>query len=161
MRVVHQVCRDPECACTAAEMTSSLGRSVVLHVCVFALTHGGFPRYRNQRSARKHRDVVLPHCRTGRPTLSVATRFPDSSRREHYWSPQAFKPSSDAIFVIPQTWLAQPPTSRAAVTWMCRRACACCTTLGEKSVCHDWSSLRRNTAVRLNFNVTRHLCTTP
>ena len=93
---------------------------IVLWLCMprracHALTSDGFIGYRGPRPARKHRDgnlASLSHvslnavCFCGIPGVI---------------SPQA-------CVSLPQTWLAQPPSSCAAGTQMRRHACACCIT---------------------------------
>ena len=77
--------------------------------------------------------AVLPHWRTVRSTLCVATRLPVSLRCEQDWSLQAPTPSPDTILSYHR-----PPPSCIAVTWMRCHACACCTTIGKGQVRHVW-----------------------
>ena len=144
--------------CGTSWMTGSCRGCSCRDVYVFTSTHC----VSLTTAARKHRDVVLPHCRTVRSTLCVSAGFPDSSRREHDWS-SGFNSVFRHDLVIPQTWLAQPPSSLAAVAWMRRHACVLAAPQSARNqsavmgLSERLSSLRRNTAVRLKFNVARQL----
>ena len=110
-------------------------------------------------SARKHLGVVLPHSRTVRSTLCVATGLPDSSRCERDWPLQASTP-------LQTRFCHTTDMARATSTFLC-----CCSldalprlrllhhSRREISLSDRLSSLRRNTAVRLKFHVARQFCT--
>ena len=120
----------------------------------FHVDSGRFSDNRNQRSARKHRDVVLPHCGTGRSTLCVSTGFPDSSRCEHKWTHAtdlARATSNSLVLQLPGC--AAMPVLAALVR---AEKSSAMTGLSDRL-----SSLRRNTAVHLNFNVARQLAHHP
>ena len=151
--------------CGTSWMTGSCRGCSCRSVHVFTLTHGCFfLDHRNQRSAHKHRDVVLPHCRTLRPTLCVTTGFPVSSRCEHDWSPQASTPS-------PETMLShhRPGLDNLHLPVLLLLGCAAMPALAAPQPARNQSAvaglsdglspLRRNTAVRLNIFVAHQFCT--
>ena len=124
--------------CGTSWMTSPWSRLFTPRRVCFGSNLCPFLDHRNQQPARKHRVVVLPHCRKVRSTLYVATRVSDSSRREHDWPPQDSTPSpaKTSSHDRPGSHTLQIP---ALLLPGCAAVPACCTPFGEKPVCHDWS----------------------
>ena len=142
-------------------MTGSCRDCPCRGVYVVTWTHGVSLDYRNQRSARKHRDVVLSHCRTVRSTPCV---LPQNSqiRREHDWFPQTSTPSPDTT-----SSYHRPGPHNLKLPALLLPGCAAMPVLAApQSARHQsaliclsdgLSSLRRYTADRLNFYMANQL----
>ena len=149
--------------CGTSLMTGSCCGFSRRDVYVSALTHGVSLTTVISDLLEKHCDVVLPHCRTVRSTLGVTARFPDSSLREHGWLPQASTPSSDTT-----SSHHRPGSHHLKLPALLIPGCAAMpvaaplsarTLSGMIGLSDRLSSMRRNTAVRLNFYAARQLCT--
>ena len=135
-------------------MTSSCRGCSCRDVYVFALTHGGFLEYSNQRSARKRRDVVLASLSHGSLNAARCHRTLRFVTPRARLVPSSFHTISRRDLVIPRTWLAQPHSSCVAVTWLRCHACACCTKIGKRPVFHGWPQQQ---ALRSTSHSAHHL----
>ena len=121
----------------------------------YALTSDGFLGFRGPRAAGKHRDGSLAswsHASLN-AVRSIGTLSVMSQQACLHL--QAPIPSPEAMMCLTATWLAQPPSSSLADTWMRCHASVCGTTAArDQSVVvgciNKLPSLRRETAARFD-----------
>ena len=130
----------------------------------FTLTHGGVLDYRNQRSARKHRDDGLATLSHGSLNAVRYYRIPRLITPRACWSPQACTPSSHTILSFHKAGSHNLQLPALPLPGCADMPLLGCTSIGEKSVCHDWSQRQALFTASQHsgspeFHVARKLCT--